>query len=74
MELKKGLCIQEKVCVIRSCESEHNISDMWDEFGLVNLTVGAILKNKDTILKVFEEDGDFFKIRNVNILTLMLYF
>ena len=32
--------------------------DVCREFGLVNSTVGSILKNKDKILKKFEEHGE----------------
>ena len=55
---RKVLSIQEKVRVIRSYESGHKIADVCREFDLVNSTVGSILKNKDKILKNFEEDGE----------------
>lgn len=55
---RKVLSIQEKVRVIRSYESGRKIADVCREFGLVNSTVGSILKNKDKILKKFEEDGE----------------
>ena len=55
---RKVLSIQGKVLVIRSYESGRKIADVWREFGLVNSTVGSLLKNKDKILKKFEEDGE----------------
>ena len=58
---RKVLSIQEKVCVIRSYESGHKIADVCHEFGLVNSTVGSILKIKDKNLKKFEEDGEKIK-------------
>uniref|UniRef100_A0A1B6C4M0 HTH CENPB-type domain-containing protein n=1 Tax=Clastoptera arizonana TaxID=38151 RepID=A0A1B6C4M0_9HEMI len=55
---RKVLPIKEKVRVIRACEEGRKIADVCREFGLVNSTVGSILKNKNKILKAFQEDGE----------------
>lgn len=58
---RKVLPIKEKVRVIRACEEGRKIADVCREFGLVNSTVGSILKNKEKILKAFNEDGENVK-------------
>lgn len=61
MASRKVLPIGEKVRVIRACEQGRKIADVCREFGLVNSTVGSILKNKEKILKAFKEDGENVK-------------
>lgn len=60
---RKTLSIEETVCVIMACQNKLKRPEVCHKFGLVNCTIGAVLKNKDKILKAFEGDWAKNKIR-----------
>ncbi|GJQ76772.1 hypothetical protein Trydic_g15612 [Trypoxylus dichotomus] len=54
---RKVLTLDDKVVVINAIESGRKKADVCRQFGLVNSTVGTIIKNKEKILKSFDEGG-----------------
>lgn len=54
---RKVLTLDNKVAVINAIESGKKKADVCREFGLVNSTVGTIIKNKEKIVKSFNEGG-----------------
>lgn len=60
---RKALSLEIKVAVINAIENGQKKADVCRKFGLVNSTVGGIIKNKEKIMKSYEDGAGRKRIR-----------